>query len=117
MVKNYIPQKGNLVILSFDPSSGHEQKGRRPALIISNEVFNKALGLAIACPITNTDRNFPFHIKLEAKNLKGFIMTEQIKSIDFNARKVKFVKKVDEDTLNQVLGITKSIIFSKTILI
>lgn len=111
MVKNYIPQKGNLVILSFDPSSGHEQKGRRPALIISNEVFNKALGLAIACPITNTDRNFPFHVKLEAQNLKGYIMTEQIKSIDFNARKVKFVKKVDEDTLNQVLGITKSIIF------
>ena len=111
MVKNYIPQKGDLVILTFDPSSGHEQKGRRPALIISNEVFNKALGLAIACPITNTDRNFPFYIKLEAQNLKGFIMTEQIKSIDFNARKVKFVEKVDEDTLNQVLGITKSIIF------
>ena len=111
MVKKYIPQKGDLVILTFDPSSGHEQKGRRPALIISNEVFNKALGLAIACPITNTDRNFPFHIKLETENLKGFIMTEQIKSIDFNARKVKFVEKVDEDTLNQVLGITKSIIF------
>jgi mRNA interferase MazF len=111
MVKNYIPQKGDLVILTFDPSSGDEQKGRRPALIISNEIFNKALGLAIAYPITNTDRNFPFHVKLEAKNLKGFIMTEQIKSIDFNARKVKFVEKVDEDTLNQVLGITKSIIF------
>ena len=111
MVKNYIPQKGDLVILTFDPSSGHEQKGRRPALIISNEIFNKALGLAIASPITNTNRNFPFHVKLEAENLKGFIMTEQIKSIDFNARKVKFVEKVDEDTLNQVLGITKSIIF------
>ncbi|MFA7572002.1 MAG: type II toxin-antitoxin system PemK/MazF family toxin [Sulfurimonadaceae bacterium] len=111
MVKKYIPQKGDLVILSFDPSSGHEQKGRRPALIISNEIFNKALGLAIACPITNTDRNFPFHVKLEAKNLKGFIMTEQIKSIDFNAREVKFVEKVDKKILNQVLGITKSIIF------
>ena len=111
MVKKYIPQKGDLVILSFDPSSGHEQKGRRPALIISNEAFNKALGLAIACPITNTDRNFPFHVKLEAKNLKGFIMTEQIKSIDFNAREVKFVEKVDGNILNQVLGITKSIIF------
>lgn len=111
MVKKYIPQKGDLVILSFDPSSGHEQKGRRPALIISNEVFNKALGLAIACPITNTNRDFPFHIQLEAENLKGYIMTEQIKSIDFNARKIKFVEKVDEDILNQVLGITKSIIF------
>ena len=111
MVKNYIPKKGDLVILTFDPSAEHEQKGRRPALIISNEIFNKALGLAIACPITNTDRNFPFHVKVEAQNLKGYIMTEQIKSIDFNTRKVKFVEKVDEETLNQVLGITKSIIF------
>lgn len=111
MVENYIPKKGDLVILTFDPQAGHEQKGRRPALIISNEAFNKTLGLAIACPITNTNRNFPFHVKLESENLTGFIMTEQIKSIDFNARKVKFVEKVDEETLNQVLGITKSVIF------
>ncbi|MDX9757500.1 MAG: type II toxin-antitoxin system PemK/MazF family toxin, partial [Sulfurimonas sp.] len=63
-MKEYIPKKGDLVILTFDPSAGHEQQGRRPALIISNEVFNKHVGLAIACPITNTDRNFPFHVKL-----------------------------------------------------
>lgn len=111
MVENYIPKKGDLVILTFDPQAGHEQKGRRPALIISNEAFNKALRLAIACPITNTNRDFPFHVKLESEDLTGFIMTEQIKSIDFNARKVKFVEKVDEETLNKVLGITKSIIF------
>ncbi|RXJ82105.1 type II toxin-antitoxin system PemK/MazF family toxin [Arcobacter sp. F2176] len=111
MVKNYIPKKGDLVILSFDPSAGHEQKGRRPALIISNEAFNKALGLAIACPITNTDRNFPFHVEVKSKNLTGYIMTEQIKSIDYNARQVKFVEKLDEESLNKVLGITESIIF------
>ena len=111
MVKKYIPQKGDLVILTFDPQAGHEQKGRRSALVISNEAFNKALGLAIACPITNTDRDFPFHVKLEAQNLQGFIMTEQIKSIDYNARKIQFIEKVDEEILNQVLGITKSIIF------
>lgn len=111
MVENYIPQKGDLVILTFDPQAGHEQKGRRPALIVSNEAFNKGLGLAIACPITNTDRDFPFHVKVDSKNLTGFIMTEQIKSIDYNARKVKFVEQVDEETLNKVLGITKSIIF------
>lgn len=111
MVENYIPKKGDLVILTFDPQAGHEQRGRRPALIISNEAFNKALGLAIACPITNTNRDFPFHVKLKSEKLTGFIMTEQIKSIDFNARKVKFVEKVDEETLNQVLGITKSVIF------
>ncbi len=111
MVEQYVPQKGDLVILTFDPQAGHEQKGRRPALIISNKSFNKALGLAIACPITNTNRDFPFHVKVDSKNLTGFIMTEQIKSIDFNARKVKFVESVDKETLNKVLGITQSIIF------
>ncbi len=111
MVKNYIPEKGDLVILTFDPQAGHEQKGRRPALVISNTSFNKKLGLSIVCPITNTNRDFPFHIEVKSENLTGFIMTEQIKSIDYNARKVKFVEKINEDTLNQVLGITKSIIF------
>lgn len=111
MVKKYIPQKGDLVILTFDPQAGHEQRGRRPALIISNEAFNKALGLAIVCPITYTNRDFPFHVKLDTKNLTGFIMTEQIKSIDYNARKIQFVEKVDAHILNQVLGITKSVLF------
>lgn len=111
MVKNYIPEKGDLVILTFDPQAGHEQKGRRPALVVSNTSFNKKLGLSIVCPITNTNRDFPFHIEVKSENLTGFIMTEQIKSIDYNARKVKFVEKINENTLNQVLGITKSIIF------
>ena len=111
MVEKYVPQKGDLVILTFDPQAGHEQKGRRPALIISNEAFNKALGLAIACPITSTNRDFPFHVEVESQNLTGFIMTEQIKSIDYNARKVRFVEKVDKKILNKVLGITKSVIF------
>ncbi len=112
MVKaEYIPKKGDLVILTFDPSAGHEQQGRRPALIISNQVFNKNVGLAIACPITNTDRNFPFHVEVASDKLTGFIMTEQIKSIDFNARKVKFVEKVSDDVLEKVLGILESVVF------
>ena len=111
MVKEYIPKKGDLVILTFDPSAGHEQQGRRPALIISNEVFNKHVGLAIACPITNKDRNFPFHVKVESDKLTGFIMTEQIKSIDYKARKVKFVEKVSDEVMGKVLGIVESVVF------
>ena len=107
----YIPKKGDLVILIFDPSAGHEQQGRRPALIISNETFNKHVGLAIVCPITNRDRNFPFHIALKSDKLTGFIMTEQVKSIDYRARKVKLVEKVDEDILANVEGILESVIF------
>jgi len=110
-VVEYIPKKGDLVILTFDPSTGHEQQGRRPALIISNETFNKHVGLAIACPITNSDRNFPFHIAVESDKLTGFIMTEQVKSIDFRARKVKLVERVNENVLENVLGILESVIF------
>lgn len=111
MVGDYIPKKGDLVILTFDPQAGHEQQGRRPALVISNDVFNQRVGLAIACPITNTDSNFPFHIAVQSKDLSGFVMSEQVKLIDYKARNVKFVAKVDEEVLNQVLGLVESIIF------
>jgi len=109
MVK-YIPQQGDIVALSFDPQSGHEQKGRRPAIIISNKVFNQHLGLAFACPITNTKRDFPFHVKVESENITGYIMTEQMKSIDYNSRNIKFIEKASLHTINQILGIIDSII-------
>ena len=109
MVK-YIPKQGDIVILSFNPQSGHEQKGRRPAIIISNEIFNKHLGLAFACPITNTQRNSPFHIKVSSKNITGYIMSEQMKSIDYNSRDIKFIETADEETLSHVLGIVESIL-------
>ncbi|MEA3522390.1 MAG: type II toxin-antitoxin system PemK/MazF family toxin, partial [Campylobacterota bacterium] len=83
----YIPEQGDIVALSFDPQSGHEQKGRRPALIISNKIFNQHLGLAFACPITNSKRDFPFHIEVSSEQLTGFIMVEQMKSIDYKTRK------------------------------
>ena len=65
MVK-YIPKQGDIVILTFDPQSGHEQKGRRSAIIVSNETFNRYLGLAFACPITNTKRDFRFILDMMA---------------------------------------------------
>ncbi|MEA2050873.1 MAG: type II toxin-antitoxin system PemK/MazF family toxin, partial [Campylobacterota bacterium] len=112
MVK-YIPEQGDIVALSFDPQSGHEheipqvrgQKGRRPAIIISNKVFNQHLGLAFACPITNTKRDFPFHIQVESENITGFIMGEQMKSIDYNSRNIKFIEKANQNTVNQILSI------------
>ena len=109
MVK-YIPQQGDIVVLSFDPQSGHEQKGRRPAIIISNKTFNQHLGFAFACPITNTKRDFPFHVAVHSDNITGYIMAEQMKSIDYNARDIKFIEKADQNTINQILGIVDSII-------
>jgi len=59
----YVPKQGDLVALDFDPQSGHEQQGRRPALVLSKDAFNKGTGMAICCPITNTDRRVPFHVR------------------------------------------------------
>ena len=108
MVK-YIPEQGDIVALSFDPQSGHEQKGRRPAVIVSNKVFNQHLGLAFACPITNTKRDFPFHVQVESENITGYIMAEQMKSIDYNSRNIKFIEKANQKTMGKILGIIDSI--------
>ena len=108
----YIPQKGDLVILTFDPQSGHEQKGRRPALVISNRLFNKHTGLAIVCPITNTRRNIPFHAPLPPQaSLTGYIMVEQVKSVDFASRKIKFVEKAPPEIVADVLGILDAAVY------
>src|SRR5215470_7632388 len=89
----YVPQKGDFVSLSFDPQSGHEQKGRRPALVISNDLFNKHTGLAIVCPVTNTHRGIPFHLPVEpSSKLTGFVMVEQVKSVDYVARRARFIE-------------------------
>jgi mRNA interferase MazF len=102
----YVPEKGDFITLSFDPQAGHEQKGRRPALIISNFVFNQATGLAIACPITNTDRKIPFHLPVpDTSSLTGFVMVEQVKSIDYRARSARFVEKAAPEFLEDVVAL------------
>ena len=111
----YIPKKGDFVVLTFDPQTGHEQKGRRPAIIVSNTLFNQHTGLAIVCPITNTDRSFPFHVKVpKSSSLSGFIMVEQVKSVDYKQRKIKFIEKASVETLNEVLGILDACIYQET---
>lgn len=102
----YVPNKGDFVVVTFDPQSGHEQRGRRPALVVSNKLFNQHTGLAIVCPITNANRSVPFHVPVpQGGVLTGYIMVEQVKSIDFNARKAQFVATAPADTLSDVLGI------------
>lgn len=108
----YIPKKGDFVALSFGPQSGHEQKGRRPAFVVSNHLFNQRTGLAVVCPITNTDRRFPFHVPVfPQSSLTGFIMVEQVKSVDYRSRDVRFIEHASEETLNKVLAILDAIVY------
>jgi len=108
----YIPKQGDLVSLDFDPQSGHEQRGRRPALVISKEAFNKKTGMAICCPITNTDRKVPLHIRVTDRcSLTGFVMCDQAMSLDFQARRMKFIDQAPRDLLDDVLAILDAVLF------
>ena len=108
----YIPAKGDLIAVSFDPQSGHEQKGRRPALVISNDLFNRRTGLAMVCPITRTRRNLPFHVALpEDTSVTGFVMVEQVKAIDFRARRARLIDDCPTPTLNEVLSILDACVY------
>ena len=108
----YIPEKGDFVILTFDPQAGHEQRGRRSALVVSNTLFNRHTGLAMMCPITNTQRNIPFHVEVPlGSSLTGYIMVEQIKSVDYASRQVSFVERAPESVLNEVLSILDACLY------
>src|SRR6185503_10505094 len=105
-MRRYIPRKGDFITLSFDPQTGHEQKGRRPALVISNDLFNRHTGLAIVCPITNADRGFPFHLAVPAtSSLSGFVMVEQVKSVDYTIRGAKFIRRAATEFVEDVLDL------------
>lgn len=111
-MKAYSPRKGDFISVTFDPQSGHEQKGRRPALVVSNTLFNQQTGLAIVCPLTTTHREYPFHVAvLDNADVKGFVMVEQVKSIDYRARQAKPVGKASEDLLDEVLSILDACIY------
>ncbi len=108
----YIPKKGDFVALTFDPQAGHEQRGRRPALIVRNDVFNQHTGMAIACPITSTDCRYPFHVAVgEGLPVTGFIMVDQVKATDFRARRAKRIGKAPDALLNEVLAVLDAYIY------
>ena len=109
---SYVPRKGDFVIVSFDPQAGHEQRGRRPALVVSNDLFNDRTGLCIACPITTAARTYPFHVPIpEGVAVSGVVMVDQVKSIDFRARGVKCVGPAPAAVLERVLAILDACIF------
>ena len=108
----YVPRKGDFIAVTFDPQSGQEQRGRRPALVVSDDLFNRHTGLCIACPITNTRRDYPFHVSIpDGQDVTGFVMAEQVKSIDFRSRKVKRIGHAPEPVLQEVLSILDACIY------
>ena len=97
---NYSPKQGDIITMDFNPTKGHEQQGRRPAVVVSNASYNNfARGVAMVCPITNTDRNISIQIKLDERTkTSGVVMTDQVKALDLTQRNAEFIEKKSRTT-------------------
>jgi len=101
----YIPDSGDIVGVMFNPQAGHEQAGHRPALVLSPKTYNGKVGLALLCPITSQVKGYPFEVLLpEDLEIKGVILSDQVKSLDWKARKAQFICKLPSDEFSEVIN-------------
>jgi len=101
----YCPKRGDIVWLTFDPQSGHEQAGHRPALGLSPQAYNQKTGLAIFCPVSSRKKGYPFEVALpEDCGVSGVILSDQVKSLDWKARRAKFCYALPSSVISDVLG-------------
>lgn len=109
--KNYCPDRGDLVWLDFNPQAGHEQSGRRPAIVISPEIYNSKIGLCLLCPITSKIKGYPFEVEVKGPvNLKGVVLADQLKSLDWRIRNVEFIGKSNPEMLEEIIGLLNTLI-------
>lgn len=103
MASSYVPERGDLVWLQFAPQRGHEQSGLRPALVLSPRAYNRKVGLALACPVTSRVKGYPFEVLLpDGLEARGAILCDQIKSLDWRARKARRLDRVPAGVLADV---------------
>ena len=105
MPRSYCPRRGDIVWLTFNPKAGHEQAGHRPALVLSPEPYNRKVGLAVLCPITSRVKGYPFEVKLpDGFKVSGVVLSDQVKNLDWKARKASFCCRAPSDVLRRVLN-------------
>lgn len=101
---SYVPERGDLIWVTFSPQVGHEQAGRRPAIVLSPASYNGKVGLLIACPITSHSKGYPFEVDIPSGSaIKGVILSDQVRSLDWRGRQAEFAGKLPPDSLRDVL--------------
>jgi mRNA interferase MazF len=106
----YVPERGDLVWLTFDPQAGVEQAGRRPALVMSPARYNRAVGLMLACPVTSQRKGYAFEVLIPpGTGIRGVVLADHVKSVDWRARGIEFIAAAPPeavaDTLDRILGL------------
>jgi mRNA interferase MazF len=103
-MNSYTPDRGDVVWINMNPQAGHEQAGRRPAIVLSPFDYNKKVGLALFCPITNQIKNYPFEVGIpKGMKVTGVILSDQVKSLDWRERQVEFLGKINEPVIADAL--------------
>jgi len=104
VARRYLPERGDLVWLSFNPQAGHEQAGRRPAVVLSPAAYNGKVGLALVCPVTSQVKGYPFEVALPAESaLGGVVLSDQVKSLDWRARNAEFAGRLPAPAVAEIL--------------
>jgi mRNA interferase MazF len=105
MAQEYAPQRGDVVWISLNPQAGHEQAGRRPAVVLSPLAYNEKVGLAIFCPITSQEKRYPFEVRIPAGlAVTGVVLADQVKSLDWRAREAERMCALPAEVMDEVLG-------------
>lgn len=105
MGASYVPERGDLVWLQFDPQAGHEQAGPRPALVISPGSYNRRVGLALCCPVTSRVKGYPFEVVLpQGLGAEGAVLSDQLKNLDWRVRKARRMGRVPAEVLQEAVG-------------
>jgi len=104
-VPAYVPARGDLIWLQFNPQAGHEQAGHRPAVVISPSSYNRRVGLALCCPVTSQVKGYPFEVLLpQGLGVEGAILSDQLKSLDWRARNARRIGNLPPDLLQETVG-------------
>lgn len=109
-MKKYIPRRGDVVWVDFDPTAGHEQRGQRPALVLSEHQFNKITGLALVAPVTSRVRGHGFEVAITAKKVSGAVLCQQVRTLDYAARKFKLVEALPSAVVDDALAKVRAIL-------
>jgi mRNA interferase MazF len=109
----YVPDRGDVVWLTLDPQAGHEPQGRRPAVVLSPRIYNSRVGLCLACPVTSQVKGYPFEVAIPAGlPISGVVLADQIKSLDWRARKAALICRVPREVIGEALGKASALLAS-----